>query len=85
MDLVALAITSQRAIGESRLSAVVAARLNSALDHIKVRFRDPALSVTAVARVMGISPGICTGCWRHPERLLANVSTNCGCSKRSCC
>ena len=85
IDLVALAITSQRAIGESRLSAVVAARLNSALDHIKVRFRDPTLSVTAVARVMGISPGMCTGCWRHPERLLANVSTNCGCSKRSCC
>jgi hypothetical protein len=32
-----------------------------------------------------IAQSTCTGCWRHPERLLANVSTNCGCSKRSCC
>ena len=63
MDLVALAITSQSAIGESCLSAVVAARLNAALHHIKVEFRDPELSVTAVARVMGISP-------RYLHRLL---------------
>jgi AraC-like DNA-binding protein len=63
IDLVALAVTSQSAIGESRLSAVVAARLNAALRHIKVRFRDPELSVTAVARVMGISP-------RYLHRLL---------------
>ncbi len=63
IDLVSLAITSQRAIGESRLSAVVAARLNAALHHIKVGFRDPELDVTAVARVMGISP-------RYLHRLL---------------
>jgi AraC-like DNA-binding protein len=63
IDLVALAVTSQSAIGESRLSAVVAARLNAALHHIAVHFWRPELSVTAVARDLRISP-------RYLQRLL---------------
>jgi AraC-like DNA-binding protein len=42
-------------LGESGLGAVAAARLAAALEHIATRFRDPALSVAAVAISQGIS------------------------------
>jgi AraC-like DNA-binding protein len=56
IDLAALAITPHGALGESGLSAVVAGRLNAALQHIEEHFDDPELSVAAVARSQGISP-----------------------------
>jgi AraC-like DNA-binding protein len=62
-DLVALALGPQRALGESGLSAVVAARLAAALDQIAASFQDPELSVATVARSQGISP-------RYLQRLL---------------
>jgi AraC-like DNA-binding protein len=62
-ELVALALTPHRAIGESTLSAVTAARLDAALDCIAARFEDPALTVAAVAQAQNISP-------RYLQRLL---------------
>jgi AraC-like DNA-binding protein len=55
IDLVVLAATPHRTIGESGASAVVAARLAAALDQIAARFHDPELSVTAVAQSLRIS------------------------------
>jgi AraC-like DNA-binding protein len=65
IELVALAVASHRAIGESSLSAVAAAHLSAALDHIAARFCDPELSVVAIAREMRISP-------RYLQRLLVS-------------
>jgi AraC-like DNA-binding protein len=62
-DLMALALTRHPPLGESDLAAVGATRLNLALDHIAGRFQDPELSLTKVARSMGISP-------RYLQRLL---------------
>lgn len=56
IDLVVFAATARRAIGESSASAVVAARLGAALDHITSHFWDPELSLTTVARNLRISP-----------------------------
>jgi AraC-like DNA-binding protein len=56
IDLVVLAVTSHGAVGESGVSAVVAARLSTALDYISAHFQDPELSVAAVAKSQGISP-----------------------------
>jgi AraC-like DNA-binding protein len=69
IDLVALAVTAHRAIGESSLSAVAAAHLSTALHHLDVRFWDPELSVVAVTREMGISP-------RYLQRLLETSGTS---------
>src|SRR5207237_792230 len=55
-DLVALAISSQGAMGESSVSAVCAARLAAILDHIAAHFHEPELSLAAVAEAQGISP-----------------------------
>ena len=63
IDLAALAVTSHRPIGEISLSAVAAARLDAAIQHIAARFCNPDLNVAAVARDMGISP-------RYLQRLL---------------
>lgn len=63
IDLAALALTPQRAVGESTASAVVAARLTAALDQIAECFQDPELSVAAVAYRQGISQ-------RYQQRLL---------------
>jgi AraC-like DNA-binding protein len=63
IDLVVLAATPHRPIGESGASAVAAARLAAALDQIAARFQDPELSVAAVAQTQGISP-------RYLQRLL---------------
>jgi len=67
-DLVALALTPHRGLGESGLSAVVAARLAAALDQIAARFQNPELSVATVARSQGISP-------RYLQRLLETSGT----------
>jgi AraC-like DNA-binding protein len=69
IDLVALAITLDGAVGESGLSAVVAARLAAAIDHIAACFQDPELSVAAVAQSQGISP-------RYLQRLLETSGTS---------
>ena len=54
-DFVALAVSSQAAIGESNLESVVDARLRAALGYIETRFGDPRLTVETVARSQGIS------------------------------
>ena len=69
IDLVALAVASPRAIGESSLSAVAAAHLSAALDLIATRYCDPEFSVVAVAREMRISP-------RYLQRLLVTSGTS---------
>jgi AraC-like DNA-binding protein len=63
IDLVALAITPHRVFGESELSAVVAARLQAAIEHIDRHFSDPELSLSKVAGRLRISP-------RYLQRLL---------------
>jgi AraC-like DNA-binding protein len=63
IDLSALALMPKAAIGESDLTAVAAARVAGALDHIATHFQEPELSVEAVARRQGISP-------RYLQRLL---------------
>jgi AraC-like DNA-binding protein len=69
VDLAALAITPHGALGESNLSAVVGARLRVVLDHIAFHFSDPELSLTKVARRLGISP-------RYLQRLLETSRTS---------
>jgi AraC-like DNA-binding protein len=69
IDLVVLAATPRRPIGESSASPVVAARLAAALDHIAGRFQDPELCVATVARSQGISP-------RYLQRLLETSGTS---------
>ena len=54
-DLVALAIAPPRAIGESGLSAVAAARLEAILACIERRYHEPHLSAAKIARSQGIS------------------------------
>src|SRR5262245_17573661 len=54
-DLVTLAITQHKALGESGLSAVKAARLNAALSHISAYFQEPGLRIAAVAESQRIS------------------------------
>jgi AraC-like DNA-binding protein len=69
IDLVALAITPHGSLGESGLSAVLAGRLNAALQHIDEYFNDPELSVAAVARSQGISS-------RYLQRLIETSGTS---------
>ena len=54
-DFVALAVSSQDAIGESNLASVADARLRAALDYIETHFADPRLTIEMVARSQGIS------------------------------
>jgi AraC-like DNA-binding protein len=68
-NLVALALCPDRAIREGALSAVTAARLSVALDHIAANFREPELSVEMVARNLKISP-------RYLQRLLETAGTS---------
>ncbi|MDE5454125.1 helix-turn-helix domain-containing protein [Bradyrhizobium sp. CSA112] len=68
-DLAVLAATAHRAIGESSASAVVAARLTAALDHISSCFQDPELSLGTVAGSLRISP-------RYLQRLLEQSGTS---------
>jgi AraC-like DNA-binding protein len=69
IDLAALALTPHGAVGESGLSAVVAARLSSALDHIAACFQNPELGVAAVAHSQGISQ-------RYLQRLMETSGTS---------
>jgi AraC-like DNA-binding protein len=69
VDLTALAITTHAALGESNSSAVAAARLRTALDHIAASFEDPELSLASVARRQGISP-------RYLQRLFETTGTS---------
>ncbi len=69
IDLVVLAATRHRPIGESSASAIVIARLAAALDHITSCFRDPELSVATVASSLRISP-------RYLQRLLEASGTS---------
>ena len=55
IDLFAIAIAPRGDLGESSTSAIVAARLAAALDHIAAHFDDPELSLQSVARSQGIS------------------------------
>jgi AraC-like DNA-binding protein len=68
IDLVALAVTPCATVGESELSAVATARLNAALEHIAVRFHEPDLDVSLIARSQGISP-------RYLQRLIETTGT----------
>src|SRR5262245_1368138 len=63
IDLVVLAATVRKPIGESNASAVVAARRLAVLSQIRARFREPDLAIASVAGGLGISP-------RYLQRLL---------------
>jgi len=63
VDLAAIAFSSQARLGESALSAVASARLESAVEHIAAHFHEPGLSAATVAQRQGISP-------RYLQRLL---------------
>jgi len=69
VDLVALAITTHGAMGESSLSAVADARLSAALGHIAQSFDEPGLTVAVVARDQGIST-------RYLQRLIETTGTS---------
>ncbi len=69
VDLAALAMMPNAAIGESDLTAVTVARVASALDHIGAHFQEPGLRVEAVSRRLGISP-------RYLQRLLESTGTS---------
>jgi AraC-like DNA-binding protein len=68
IDLAALTITPHGTVGESSLSAVVAARLSAALEHIAACFQQPQLDVATVARSLGVSS-------RYLQRLLEMSGT----------
>jgi hypothetical protein len=55
IDLVALAIASLSAVGESSVSAVTAARLKVALEYIAGNFEKPGFTLAMVAHSQGIS------------------------------
>jgi AraC-like DNA-binding protein len=69
IDLAVLAATTRCSIGESSVSAVVAARRATALDHIRSSFEDPELSLESAARHLRISP-------RYLQRLLETSGTS---------
>jgi AraC-like DNA-binding protein len=69
IDLVVLAATRHRHVGESSASAVVAARRATALDQITSSFQDPELSLATVAHDLRISP-------RYLQRLLEISGTS---------
>jgi AraC-like DNA-binding protein len=62
-DLIALALTEHAPLGESKLTAIAAGRLNVALDCIAAHFQDPELTLSKVAHSVRISP-------RYLQRLL---------------
>jgi AraC-like DNA-binding protein len=69
IDLVVLAATPHRPVGESSASAVVAARRATVLDHITSSFQDHELSLETVARDLRISP-------RYLQRLMETSGTS---------
>jgi AraC-like DNA-binding protein len=68
-DLMVLAATPHRSVGESNSSAVAAAHLHAIFDHIASHFSDPELSLSKVAQSMCIST-------RYVQRLLKTSGTS---------
>jgi AraC-like DNA-binding protein len=69
IDLIVLAATPHRPLGESHLSAVAAAHLHAAFDHIASQFSNTELSLSKVAQNMCIST-------RYLQRLLKTSGTS---------
>ena len=69
IDLMVLAATLHRSVGESNLRAVAAAHLHAIFDHIASHFSDPELSLSKVAQSMCIST-------RYVQRLLKTSGTS---------
>ena len=69
IDLMVLAATAHRSVGESSLSAVAAVHLHAIFDHIASHFSDPELSLSKVAQSMCIST-------RYVQRLLKTSGTS---------
>ena len=68
-DLVVLAASQRRSVGESSLSAVAAAHTRAIFDHLASHFSDPELSLPKVAQNMRISA-------RYLQRLLKKSATS---------
>jgi AraC-like DNA-binding protein len=69
LDLMAVAVTSRRPIGESGLDAAKAAHTHAIFDHLASHFSDPELSLPKVAQSLQISP-------RYLQRLLETSGTS---------
>src|SRR5215469_10289068 len=69
IDLIVLAATSHWPVGESSLSAIVAARTHTIFDYLASHFLDPELSLSKVAQNMRIST-------RYVQRLLKTSGTS---------
>jgi AraC-like DNA-binding protein len=69
IDLMVLAATPHQSVGESSLSAVVAAHTHAIFDHLHSHFSDPELSLSNVALSLRISP-------RYVQRLLEASGTS---------
>jgi AraC-like DNA-binding protein len=69
IDLMALAATTYRSVGESSWGAVVAAHTHAIFDHLASHFSDPELSLSKVAQSLQISP-------RYLQRLLQTSGTS---------
>ena len=69
IDLMVLAATPHRSVGESSLSAVTAAHTHTIFDYLASHFSDPELSLSKVAQSMGIST-------RYLQRLLTASATS---------
>jgi AraC-like DNA-binding protein len=69
IDLMVLAATPHRFVGESNSSAVAAAHLHAIFDHIASHFSDPELSLSKVAHSVRIST-------RYLQRLLKTSGTS---------
>ncbi|NRP75670.1 HTH-type transcriptional activator RhaS [Ensifer psoraleae] len=69
VDLASLALNQHDTVGESKLSAVVAARIAMVVEEIATSFHKPELSVGSVAQSLKISP-------RYVQRLLEMTGTS---------
>jgi AraC-like DNA-binding protein len=69
IDLMVLAASAHRSVGESSLSAFAAVHLARIFDHIVSHFSDPELSLFKIAQSMRISP-------RYVQRLLQTSGTS---------
>jgi AraC-like DNA-binding protein len=69
LDLMAVAVTSRRSVGESSLGAVAAAHTRAIFDHLASHFSNPDLSLPKVTQRLRISP-------RYLQRLLETSGTS---------
>ena len=69
IDLMVLAATPRRSVGESSLSAVAAAHTHTIFDYLASHFSDPELSLSKVAQSLQIST-------RYLQRLLKTSGTS---------